>query len=105
MKTYTLKDYINVLKKHNLVEEIILNDIDENTQIPLIAHNSKNVVPNTLYICKGMKYKPEYLLEAIHNGAIFYVSEKENASIPDFPHAIVSNIRKALAVLSELYYD
>ena len=105
MKTYTLKDYINLLSKENLVEEVILNDIDTTIQIPLIAHNSKSVVPNTLYICKGMKYKPEYLLEAIQNGAVFYVSEKENASVPDFPHVIVTDIRKALALISELYYD
>lgn len=105
MKTYTLKDYIDLLSKENLVEEINLNGINTSISIPQIAHNSKNVVAGTLYICKGIKYKPEYLLEAIQNGAVFYVAEMENVSKPDFPHIVVTNIRKALAVISELYYD
>ena len=65
MKIYNLQDYINELKKENLIEEVNLKDLTLQTPISQIAHNSKNVVPGTLYICKGIKYKPEYLLEAI----------------------------------------
>ncbi len=108
MKKYILKDYINALQKENLIEniptEISLSDL-ENKVIENIAHNSKNVISDTLYICKGLNYKPAFLDEAIENGAIFYVAEKENITKPNFPHVVVTDIRKALAVISCLYYD
>ena len=58
MKTYTLKDYIDILAKENLIDEIVVKDLNLSTPISQIAHNSKNVTENTLYICKGIKYKP-----------------------------------------------
>lgn len=105
MKTYSLKDYIDILEKENLVEEVVVKDLSLSTPIIQIAHNSKNVQTGSLYICKGLKYKPEYLLEAIQNGAMVYVAERENVSQPDFPHIVVNDIRKSLAVISTLFYD
>lgn len=105
MKTYTLKDYIDILEKENLIDEIVVKDLNLSTPISQIAHNSKNVTANTLYICKGIKYKPEYLAEALTNGAMVYVAERENVSQPDFPHIVVNNIRKSLAAISTLFYD
>lgn len=105
MKTYILKDYIDALENENLIEEINLNNLYATTSIAKIAHNSKNVEKGTLYICKGLKYKPEYLEEAIKNGAMVYVAEKENATQTNFPHIIVNDIRKSLAVISTLFYD
>lgn len=105
MKYYKLKDYIDILKSKNLVEETCLCDDLLNTDIKNLAHNSKEVTTDTLYICKGLNYKPEYLDEAISNGATVYVSEKENVSNTNFPHIVVNNIRKALAMVSCMYYD
>ena len=34
-----------------------------------------------------------------------YIAEKQNVSQPDFPHIVVNDIRKALAVISALFYD
>ncbi len=105
MKEFVLQDYINLLEKENLLVEKDLDGLSTLTSIPKIAHNSKNVISNTLYICKGIKYKPEYLEEAIRNGACIYVAEKENITRNDFPHIVVNNIHKALAVISCLFYD
>lgn len=105
MKLYTVQNYINALEKENLIEEIHLGELLPSASVSHIAHNSKSVVSDTLYICKGIKYKPEYLSEAIQNGAMIYVTERENASEPNFPHIIVKDIRKSLAVISSLYYD
>lgn len=105
MNTHTLQEYIDLLKKENLIIETNLIDLSVSTSIPQIAHNSKNVIPNTLYICKGIKYKPEYLEEAIKNGACIYVAEKPNVTRSDFPHIIVNDIHKALAAISCLFYD
>ncbi len=108
MKQYTLKEYISALEKENLIE-CVPDNIDisniENTLIERVTHNSKEVTNNTLYICKGLNYKPSYLEEAIQNGAILYVAEKENVTKPDFPHIVVNDIRKSLACISCMYYD
>lgn len=105
MKYYLLKDYIELLHKENLINKVCLPDGLLNTPIENLEHNSKNVTENTLYICKGLNYKPEYLNEAIVNGATVYIAEPENVTDPDFPHIVVNNIRKALAVVSCMYYD
>ncbi len=108
MRLYLLKDYISALQKENLIENIPKNvdfSILGNTAIEKVCHNSKEVKSNTIYICKGLNYKPEYLEEAIKNGAIFYVAEKENVTKLDFPHIVVNDIRKALACVSCMYYD
>lgn len=105
MKFYKLKDYIDILKKEDLVESVCLCDNLLNTQIQKLEHNSKEVSAGTLYICKGLNYKPEYLDEAILNGATVYIAEKENVTNINFPHIVVNNIRKALAMVSCMYYD
>ena len=106
MRKYLLKDYIEFLKKENLIEDSSANiEKIQNTVIEVIAHNSKNVTADTLYICKGLNYKPTYLDEAITNGAVCYIAEKENITRPEFPHIIVKDIRKALAVISCVFYD
>lgn len=108
MKKYLLKDYIAILEKEDLIEEVpkaLFLDSLQNTMIEKIAHNSKEVTSNTLYICKGLNYKPSYLDEAISNGALLYVAEKQNVTKPDFPHIVVKDIRKSLAAISCMYYD
>ena len=68
-----------------------------NTSIEKLEHNSKEVANNTLYICKGLNYKPEYLNEAIVNGATAYIAEPENVTNPNFPHIVVNDIRKSFS--------
>lgn len=106
MKQYLLKDYIELLKEHQLLEEISIAD-DALLQVPIlkVCHNSKEVISDTLFVCKGLNYKPEYLQEAIRNGATAYIAEKENVTESDFPHLVVNDIRKALALVSCMVYD
>ncbi len=105
MKYYLLKDYIDILKKENLLKEVCNCDGILSSPIEKLEHNSKAVSDNTLYICKGLNYKPEYLNEAIVKGATAYIAESENVTDSDFPHIVVNDIRKALATVSCMYYD
>lgn len=105
MKLYKLKDYINILEKENLIKGIYLCDNILNTEIRKLEHNSKEVTADTLYICKGLNYKAEYLNEAISNGAIVYIAEETNVTNIEIPHIVVNDIRKALAIVSCMYYD
>ena len=64
---------VEQLKKENLLQAVELGNTDSsllNKQVQHIHHNSKEVSAQTLYICKGLNYKSEYLEEAIHNGAM-----------------------------------
>lgn len=103
MKKHLIKDYVNILKEHNLLLEA--NNILEDIEIENVNYNSKKVTKNSLFICKGINYKKEYLDDAVKNGAIIYVCEKEKQTRSDIPNIIVSDIRKALSLISQVYYD
>ncbi len=105
MKTFKVKDYIEVLKKDNLIETLNINNDLLNVEVKNITHNSKEVKEQTLYICKGIKYKSIYLKEAIEKKALLYVCEAANLTEPDYPYIVVKDIRASLALISILYYN
>ena len=105
MEKYKLKDYIEKLQEHNLLIEYNANSDVLNTLIDKVSYNSKEVSKNTLFVCKGLKYKPEYLDSAINLGAIAYIAEENNVTRKDFPHIIVNNIQQALALVSCIFYN
>lgn len=102
MKQYKLIDYIILLKRENLIVKADYNDSLLDTDIKKITYNSKEVEANSIFVCKGLNFKEEYLQEAINKGALFIISNERH---PEFPSIQVSDIRKALAVLSALYFD
>lgn len=61
--------------------------------------------PGTLFVCKGANFKVDYLNEAIRRGAIGYVADKKMDISDDFPRIIVSDIRKSMALLAEIFYN
>ena len=72
--------------------------------ISLVTDNSKAVVPDTVFICKGAAFRPTYLAEAEGLGACCYVSETAYPSSP-LPCLLVSDVRAAMALLAALFYD
>lgn len=102
MKKNKLINYIEELRKENLLlEENISNKLKEEV-IENVTYDSRKVKENTLFLCKGSKFKIEYLENSLKSGAIAYVSE-EQYKIKDKPYIIVNNIRRAIAVLTSLY--
>ncbi|MEG1835897.1 MAG: acetylglutamate kinase [Oscillospiraceae bacterium] len=71
--------------------------------IDFISYNSKEIKENTLFFCKGAAFSPKYLEDAIKMGAVLYVSEKKYDVNCDY--IIVSDIRKAMAYLSNAFYE
>jgi len=97
-----LKSYVDIL------EEITLrkSEIDENQceiLVKNISYNSKDVSPQSIFICKGENFKDEYLTEAIGKGAICYISTKYMTD--KIPYIVVSDIREALNLVSSHMYD
>ncbi len=70
--------------------------------IKILCADSKKSGPDALFVCKGNHFKPEYLDDATARGAICYVSEKKYDN--SLPCLIVSDVRAALAELSDMYY-
>lgn len=95
-----LKNIADKLCESGLLSEYI--DPNENTEIEYITFDSRNVKENTLFTCKGAKFKSEYLVRAMQKGAVAYMSEeKYDVSAPSI---IVNDIRKAMSITAMYFY-
>ena len=93
------KEALELLDK----EELIISNDKDNSSFSYLSYNSKDVNVDTLFICKGKNFKEEYLDEAIEKGATAYISEIDyNKNISKI---IVKDIRKAMAIISNYFYD
>lgn len=77
----------------------------ENPEISSIENDSRNVKKGSLFICiKGFTVDGHnYASTAVKNGAAAVISEK-NLALP-VPVIIVSDTKRAMAVLSDAYYE
>ena len=98
MKT-SLFNFLQVLEKNNLVVEKNASD----KEISYISYNSKDIKENTLFFCKGAAFSVKYLEMAQNSGAVCYISEKVYNTESDY--IIVSDVRKAMALLAGVFYD
>lgn len=89
---------VKILKDNGLL--IDCSNIEMN--IKYLSYNSKDIKEDTLFFCKGFSFKRKYLEEAISNGIVCYISETDYQI--DLPKIIVSDIRKALAIVSLNFY-
>ncbi|MGL4284585.1 Mur ligase family protein [Eubacterium aggregans] len=91
---------VDILKANDL---FISSDSDFGGKIfQLITFNSKDAQSGTLFICKGMGFKKEYLEDAITHGAEGFLSE-EPMSV-SVPGVITSNVRRAMALVAKTFY-
>lgn len=96
----TTQQIIHYLKENNLY---ITSRIKSNEPIKHLSYDSRNCKNGTLFFCKGLQFKEEYLNTAIHNHASCYMSEIEYNN--DCDHIIVSDIKKAMAYISSLFFN
>lgn len=106
MKNITMQDILELLKKHDLISEYSKKIDLSKCKVENISYNSSEVEKNTLFICKGINFKSEYLESALEKKACGYVSQiKYITSFKDVPYIKVKDIRKALSIISEYFYD
>lgn len=82
--------------------EHVLEGAQKDRPIQAIAYDSKKVTAGTLFFCKGKNFKKAYLEEALHRGAVAYVSEQ--AYQVDADCILVDNMRHVLAPCARLFY-
>ena len=103
MTEYSIEDYFGLLKQADLVLESNIAGF-ENTIITNLTYNSKEVTNNTLFICKGVAFKADYLKEALKKGACFYISEKKYETDTEVTYIIVQDIRLAMPFIGDKFY-
>ena len=100
---HTLGDYITLLEGRNLLAAPVPEGLDRSAPVELVSYDSREVVPGTLFLCKGAHFKAEFLKMAQDRGAIAYVSQRPYPEV-DLPCVQVSDMRLAIAPLADLFY-
>lgn len=110
--TISLTVIRDCLLKENLLKEFIYSD---NWQLNLptalgtrtiqeLSYDSRKVSPDTLFFCKGLNFKEEYLKNAVAAGLDIYVAETPY-EVSATLGIIVTDIKKAMAIISMAFYD
>jgi len=99
----TLHDYLALLERDELITSLP-EGLDRDMEITHVSYDSRDVVPGTLFICKGAHFKAEFLAMAKDKGAVAYVSLTPYPQV-ELPCILVSDMRRTIAPLADLRYD
>lgn len=96
-----LSRYIDVLERDGNL--LFAPEDAGDLEICRVTDDSREACEHTLFVCKGAAFKREYLLSAIAQGAVAYVSAVDYDV--DAPCILVGDIRRALGLLADASYD
>lgn len=99
-----IEDVIVMLRRRALLKTVTGN-VDMQAQVKWLTCDSRAVSGGTLFICKGAAFRPEYLQEAANRGCIAYISEAPIETTQKLPGLIVTDIRKAMAAASAVFFN
>jgi len=100
---HSLNDYIALLEEKSLLAAPVPAELDRTAPVALVSYDSREVVPGTLFICKGAHFKAEFLEMAKAKGAMAYVSLTPYPEV-ELPCILVSDMRATIAPLADLFY-
>lgn len=103
MKVYSLRSYMQTLDEAGLLTDYSIDD--ETLAVESVTYDSKETQEYTLFACKGAAFRKEYLDEAVARGIAAYMSEMRYETERPVSFLIVSDIRRAMAVAADLFYD
>ena len=98
-----LGDYYQLLIRNNLLTDDTPMSFDLTRSVALVSCDSQLVIPDTLFVCKGARFKVDYLLDAMQKGAVAYVSETFYPEAP-LPCFQVRDIRTAMGLIADMAY-
>lgn len=82
------------------------------TAVAGMSIDSRTVQPGNLFVCKGAAFRPKFLSMAVERGAAAYLSqddpdllEKLAQAAPGTPRIVVSDVRRAMALVAPAIYD
>lgn len=94
---------MNYKEIKDLIKEYVIEEKEKDLSFSYLSFNSNDIKNNTLFICKGLSFKEEYLNDAIKKGVTCYISEVKYDI--DIPYIIVNDIRKVMAIISSNFYQ
>jgi len=98
-----LGEYLDLLSSLGLLRGPLPEGLDRSAPVELVSYDSRQVVPGTLFLCKGAHFKDEFLAAAREKGAIACVSQEPRPGA-GMPCVQVTDMRRAIAPLADLYY-
>lgn len=104
MQYHTIQEYQELLGENGLLFDTKTEGYEDQV-IRVLTYNSKEAGEAALFVCKGAAFKPAYLREAVERGAVCYISEKAFELEQDIPYILVKDIRRAMAVLANFFYQ
>lgn len=63
-----LGEYLSLLEQEGLLADPVPESLDRSTPVTLVSCDSRNVVPGTLFLCKGSHFREEFLEAARERG-------------------------------------
>lgn len=100
---YPLKEYLAAFERAGVLSAAA-DDLNQDGQVTFLSYHSQQVVPGTLFFCKGERFSIDFLRQAQENGAICYVSEVVYPEVT-LPYIKVSDMRRALSPAALLYFN
>lgn len=100
---HTLQEYAHALSCAGLLTGNTLSPALLNTPIDCLTYDTRTLHGTALFICKGAHFSERYLKDALTRGAVAYVAETRHET--DAPHLLVTDIRSAMVVLGQLFYN
>ena len=98
-----LGEYLSLLEQEGLLADPVPDSLDRSAPVALVSCDSRNVVPGTLFLCKGSHFREEFLEAARERGAFLYAGETIYPNCP-LPGLRLTDLRRAMALLADLCY-
>ncbi len=102
-RRHTLGEYLDLLSSLGLLAAPVPEGLDRSAPVELVSYDSREVVPGTLFLCKGAHFQDEFLAAAREKGALACVSQEPRPGA-GMPCIRVANMRRTIAPLADLYY-
>ncbi len=102
-KLRPLGDYLQQLQKEGLlVTGALTGPLTQ--PVSHVSYDSRDVVPGTLFLCKGAHFDPKFLQSAEEKGAFCYIAEQHYEG-SRLPCVLVRDIRRCLPLLANFHYE
>ena len=102
--TTTLHDLAEMLEEHQITVKTSPEILSESI-ISGCSSDSRFTRAQDIFACKGRRFKPSYLEDALEKGAVAYLCSPEASrqleeAFPGTPHLVVERLRPAMAYVS-----
>lgn len=101
----TVAEMEHILQERGLLQSVTKGIGDRERTVAWLTCDSRSVVKDTLFICKGAAFHEEYLQQAADLGCIAYISEYPICTKQRLRGLIVNDIRKAMAAASAVFFE